>query len=64
MFTYEERIKAVNLLIQYDLSYATVIRELEYPSRRALRNWYYEYLQNGDLSKEYVKKPKYSEEEK
>ncbi|MDD4834532.1 MAG: IS3 family transposase [Lutispora sp.] len=64
MFTYEERIKAVNLLIQYDLSYATVIRELEYPSRRALRNWYYEYLQNGDLSKEYVKKPKFSEEEK
>jgi|GEM_PF-4891290 len=28
MFTYQERIKAVQLLIQYDMSYATVIREL------------------------------------
>lgn len=27
MFTYQERIKAVQLLIQYDMSYATVIRE-------------------------------------
>lgn len=63
MFTYEERIKAVKLLIQYDMSYATVIRELEYPSRRALRNWYEEYLQEGNLHQSYVKKTKFSEEE-
>jgi transposase-like protein len=56
VFTYEERIKAVKLLIQYDMSYATVIRELEYPSRRALRNWYEEYLQEGNLHQSYVKR--------
>lgn len=39
MFSYEERIKAVKLLLQYDKSYATVIRELGYPSRRALVNF-------------------------
>ncbi len=48
MFSYDERIKAVQLLLQYDMSYATVIRELGYPSRRALRNWYEEYNQNGE----------------
>ncbi len=63
MFTYEERIKAVKLLIQYDMSYATVIHELEYPSRRASRNWYEVYLQEGDLHQGYVKKTKFSEEE-
>lgn len=32
MYSYEERIKAVQLLLQYDMSYATVVRELGYPS--------------------------------
>lgn len=36
MFSYEERIKAVKLLIKYDMSYSTVIRELGYPSKEAL----------------------------
>jgi transposase-like protein len=49
MFPYEERIKAVKLLLQYDMSYSTVIRELGYPSKETLWNWY---------------KPKFSEEEK
>ena len=49
MFSYEERIKAVKLLFQYDKSYATVIRELGYPSRRALTNWNEEYVKNGSI---------------
>jgi len=64
MFTYEERKKAVELLIKYDLSYASVIRELGYPSRGALRNWYYEYKINKDLHCSYNKKDKYTTEEK
>ena len=64
MFTYQKRIKAVQLLIQYDMSYATVIRELGYPSKGALNNWYKEYMKNGDLHKDYVRKSKYSEEER
>lgn len=49
MFSYEERRKAVELLIQYDGGYAAVIHELGYPSREALRKWYYEYRKNGNI---------------
>ena len=31
MYSYEERLKAVQLYIQYDKSYASVFRELGYP---------------------------------
>ena len=64
MFSYEARIKAVNLLIQYDRSYADVVNELEYPSKMALRRWHEEYRESGDLLDKHNKKAKYSEEEK
>ena len=64
MFTYEQRIKAVKLLIQYDMKYATVIRELGYPSRGALVDWYKEFKENGDLHKTRIKNSKYTDEEK
>ncbi|MGI6728208.1 MAG: IS3 family transposase [Anaerovoracaceae bacterium] len=64
MFSYEERIKAVKLLIQYDISYADVIRELGYPSKKSLRNWYHEYKGSNDLHSNYNRKDKYSLEEK
>ena len=60
MYTYEERIKAVKLLIQYDMSYATAITELGYPNdSRSLKIGYKEYKENGDLHKDYVKIPQY-----
>ncbi|WP_414150638.1 IS3 family transposase [Acetobacterium carbinolicum] len=64
MFSYQEKIKAVKLLIQYDMSYATVIRELGYPSKKALWNWYNEYSQNGDLHQNFIKQSKFTDEEK
>ncbi len=64
MFSLEERTRAVKLLIQYDLSYADVIRELGYPTRGALRNWYTEYCNNGRLHEKFVRKSKYSMVEK
>jgi len=64
VFSYEDRIKAVKLLIKYDMSYSHVIRELGYPSKESLRNWYKEYIKNGDLHSEYIRKDMYSEEEK
>jgi transposase-like protein len=64
MFSYEERVKTVKLLLQYDKNYATVIRELGYPSRRALTNWCEEYIKNGDLHKDYIKESKYSDEDR
>ncbi len=56
MYSYEQRIKAVELLIQYDMSYAAVVRELGYPNNvHSLRNWYKEYNDKGDLNKAYPK---------
>lgn len=34
MYTYEEKKKAVDLFIKYDLSPAAVIHELGYPSKK------------------------------
>ena len=64
MFSYLERIKAVKLLIQYDMSYSTVIRELGYPSKKSLWNWYNEYSHNGDLHQNFIKQSKFTAEEK
>ena len=49
MFSYEERLKAVQLLIKYDMSYSTVMRELGYPTYDSLKSWYKEYLKNKVL---------------
>ena len=64
MFSYDERIKAVKLLIQYDMSYSDVIHELGYPAKTSLHNWYEEYKKTNDLHTEYIRKYKYSLEEK
>ena len=65
MYSYEQRIKAVELLIQYDMSYAAVVRELGYPNDvHSLRNWYKEYKDKGDLNKAYPKIYKFTEEQK
>lgn len=47
MYTYEDRMRAVRLFIQYDLNMAATIRELGYPKRAALSEWLKE-----DLPKE------------
>jgi transposase-like protein len=65
MYSYEERMKAIELYIKYDRSIADTIRELGYPSRGALARWYKEYQKNGCLRRGYERKNhKYSLEEK
>jgi len=64
MFSYDERIKAVKLLIQYDMSYSDVIHELGYPAKTSLHNWYEEYKKTNDLHTKFIRKYKYSLEEK
>lgn len=49
MYSYEERVKAVQLLIKYDLCYADTVNELGYPSQRELRRWYEFYEQWAEL---------------
>jgi len=64
MYSYEDRIRAVELYIKYDHSVSAVRHELGYPTKTMLLRWYKEYLENGDLIRESKKKPKYSEEQK
>lgn len=40
MYSYEDRLKAVNLYIKYDLSAADTVRELGYPNYKMLLRWY------------------------
>ena len=65
MYSYEDRLKAVKLYIQYDRSYASVYRELGYPpSSHSIKLWVKEYEQNGDLHTSYNKANKYSDEQR
>lgn len=64
MFSKADRLKAVQLLIQYDMMYSKVIIELGYPNKMTLREWYREYIEFGDLHDKYNKRYKYSDEEK
>lgn len=64
MFSHEERVKAIQLFLKYDCSYADTVRELGYPSVEALRKWYKEYLSSGELHKKSRRKSKYSEKQK
>lgn len=64
MYTFEERMKAVELYIQSGCSEGTVIRTLGYPSHTALRNWYKEYLTMGSLRTGSAPKPRYTQAQK
>ena len=49
MYSHEDRMRAVELYIKYGHSAADVIRELGYPNRGSLRNWFREFEESGDL---------------
>lgn len=64
MYSYEERLKAVLLYIQYDLSAASVIRELGYPDYKSLIAWYRQYIETGKLVKNSEPYTKYTEKQR
>ena len=65
MYSYEERLKAVQLYIQYDKSYASVFRELVYPpSSNSIKLWHKEYEETEGLHKSYSSPSKYSDEQR
>lgn len=51
MYSYEDKMRAIELYLRYDWSAAAVINELGYPNRQTLRLWYMEFAENGDLSR-------------
>lgn len=63
MFSYEQRRKAIETLIRFDRSYADTIRELGYPSRAMLRNWWKDYEEFGEVRPDKrTREPKYTDE--
>lgn len=65
MYSYEQRIAAVKLYIQYNHRATAVMRELGYPDHPyAISLWYKEYMANGDLHRKYSRKEKYTDSQK
>lgn len=63
MFTNEQKIKAVELLIEKDMNFAAVTEELGYPAERTLYDWYKAY-QRGKLNAPKAKKKRFSLEQR
>lgn len=64
MYTFEDRMKAVELYIHSGYSGGIVICTLGYPSYTALRNWYKEFLSTGSLHVASSSKLRYTEAQK
>ena len=64
MYSYEDRVKAVELYIKYERSAADTIRELGYPSRKMLRLWHREYIRADGLHRSSHNRSRYSQKQK
>jgi len=64
MFSYEDRLRAVQLYIKLDKRIGLTIRQLGYPTKNALLSWHREYEQRLDLPAGYVREPRYSQAHK
>ena len=65
MYSYEDRIRAVKLYIKLGKRAGAIIRQLEYPTKNALKSWHREFEQGHGLPVDYVRsRPKYSNGQK
>lgn len=65
MYSYEDRIRAVELYIKLGKRAGATIRQLGYPTKNSLKSWHRDYELRQDLSHGYVRlKPKYSQSQK
>ena len=65
MYSYADRVRAVELYIQLGKRLNATIRQLSYPTKNAVRGWYREYVENLDLRVQAVARaPKFSEARK
>lgn len=63
MYSYEDRLKAVLLYIKYNYHASKVIRELGYPNRHTLQQWYLQYESSGTFHRN-RRKSKFSSQQK
>jgi transposase-like protein len=65
MYSYADRLRAVELYIWPGKRLNATIRQLGYPTKNALRGWYREYVQHLDLRPQPVAQaPKYSQDQR
>jgi transposase-like protein len=64
MYSYEERLRAVQLYIKLGKRSGLTLRQLGYPTKNALKTWYREYEQRLDLPVGYARQPRYSQAHK
>lgn len=65
MYSYADRLRAVQLYIKLGKRVGATIRELGYPTTNALKDWYREYERHHDLPAGYVRTKRcYSDEQK
>jgi transposase-like protein len=65
MYSYEDRIRAVKLVIRLGKRTGATIRQLGYPTKNSLKSWHLEYERSRDLRAGYERsRPKYSHEQK
>jgi putative transposase len=65
MYSYEDRIRAVQLYIKLGKRIKATIRQLGYPTKNALKSWHREYERQSDLPVGYAgRPPKYSQAQK
>ena len=65
MYSYGERIRAVELFIKLGKRTGATIRQLGYPTKNSLKSWHLEFERTRDLPAGYRRsRPKYSHEQK
>ena len=62
MYSYEDRMRAVELYIQFDLQAEKTARALGYASARNIHRWYKEHKEAGALHKKIIGEKKYSDQ--
>lgn len=64
MYSYEDRLRAVQLYIKLGKRVGLTIRQLGYPTKNALKTWYREYKQRHDLPAGYARRLMFSQTQK
>lgn len=60
MYSYDDRLRAVQLYIKLGKRAGLTIRQLGYPTKNALKAWHRAYEQRQDLPPAYMRQPKYT----
>lgn len=64
MYSYEDRVRAIQLYIKLDKRIRATIRQLGYRTNNALKSWHREYERRSALPKGCAGRPKYSQDQR